>query len=414
MKVVVHDYAGHPFSIELSRALAQRGYEVIHAYFAGDLGPKGDLSRRLTDSDRLSFVGIALDRPYDKASYVRRHFNDVAYGKAMFDLISREKPDLVLSGNTPTEAQSAIMAACAACSCAFVFWIQDFYSIAVSKLLRKKQWLLGATIGSYYRILERRQLRRSDSIVVITEQFRPLATLWGGLPNKVHTIENWGDLNNIAPASKDNDWSRRHDLTDSFNFIYAGTIGLKHNPQLLVELARGMRGHAKVIVVGQGIGISHLEAAKSDEKLDNLVLLPLQHFSQLPLVLASADVGVAVIEPDAGMFSVPSKILSYLCAERAVLIAAPFQNLAAQIVSRERAGIVVAPDDASALVSAAFQLKDNSKSRIEAAVSGRKYAFSKFGIDNIADRFEIVFDNAIKSRLKARRDKEQAKVAGGM
>ena len=34
MRILVHDYAGHPFQVQLSRALAQRGHDVLHAYCA--------------------------------------------------------------------------------------------------------------------------------------------------------------------------------------------------------------------------------------------------------------------------------------------------------------------------------------------------------------------------------------------
>ena len=79
MKIFVHDYAGHPFQVDLSRELALRGHEVSHAYFHGDLGPKGKLERSSSDPDGLSFTGVKLARPYDKASFVRRRFDDVSY-----------------------------------------------------------------------------------------------------------------------------------------------------------------------------------------------------------------------------------------------------------------------------------------------------------------------------------------------
>ena len=120
-------------------------------------------------------MAVYIGRPYDKASYVRRRFNDVAYGKAVSELIARERPDLVISGNTPTEAQGAIVAACRRNSSAFVFWVQDFYSVAVSKLFRKKSWLLGHWSVDLIKFSERRQLRLSDQIIVITDQFRQLA-----------------------------------------------------------------------------------------------------------------------------------------------------------------------------------------------------------------------------------------------
>ena len=44
MKIFIHDYAGHPFQVDLSKKLAQKGYEVFHAYFAVDAGPKGNMN----------------------------------------------------------------------------------------------------------------------------------------------------------------------------------------------------------------------------------------------------------------------------------------------------------------------------------------------------------------------------------
>ena len=40
MKILIHDFAGHPFQMTLSRELANRGHDITHAYFAGDTGPK--------------------------------------------------------------------------------------------------------------------------------------------------------------------------------------------------------------------------------------------------------------------------------------------------------------------------------------------------------------------------------------
>ena len=114
---------------------------------------------------------------------------------------------------------------------------------------------------------------------------------------------------------------------------------MKHDPSLLIALAEAVRGRARVVVVGQGSGMAALAAAG----LENLVLLPLQPVERLREVLAAADVAVAVIEPDAGAFSVPSKVQSYLCAGRAVLLAAPAANLAARVVRGEAAGVVVEP-----------------------------------------------------------------------
>jgi glycosyltransferase involved in cell wall biosynthesis len=397
LKILVHDYAGHPFQVDLSRELASRGHAITHAYFDGDRGPKGRLERLPSDPDRFSFSGVSLPRPYDKASFIRRRFDDVAYGRAVAQLVNATNPDLVISGNTPTESQSAIVKACQSNSSAFVFWVQDFYSIAASKLLRKKLGAVGGAVGSYYTYLERRQFQQSDAIVVITNAFADVVARWGNRKDKIFTIENWGTLD-IAPQDKDNDWSRRYGLADSFNFLYSGTLALKHNPDLLIELAKQVRGRANVVVVSQGVGVADLERAKREHTIDNLILLPLQPFNELPKVLATADVTVATIEPDAGMFSVPSKVQSYFCAQRPVLLAAPAENLASEVVRKNGAGLVVSPTDKAGFLRAAVRLMEDHGLRTGAAENGRKFALSNYDIKRIADRFETVFQYAISAR----------------
>ncbi|MBH5368991.1 glycosyltransferase family 4 protein [Bradyrhizobium glycinis] len=398
MKILIHDYAGHPFQVDLSRELASRGHEVTHAYFHGDRGPKGRLERLPSDPARLSFRGVSLPRPYDKTSFVKRRFDDVAYGKSAAALVSSLKPDIVISGNTPTEAQSAIVKSSVSIGAGFVFWVQDFYSIAVSKLLRKKLGAVGAAIGGYYSFLERGQFANSDAIVVITDSFADIARKWVGAKDKVFTIENWGALNEISPRSKHNNWARRHGLDGTFNFLYSGTLALKHNPQLLVELAKKVRGHANVVVVSQGVGVSKLERAKLEQSIDNLILLPLQPFADLPEVLATADVAVATIEPDAGMFSVPSKVQSYFCAERPVLLAAPAENLASQVVRRTGAGLVVDPTDKEGFLRGALRLMEEHALRIASGQNGRKFALENYDIERVTDRFETVFQHALRAR----------------
>jgi len=403
LKIFVHDYAGHPFQVDLSRELALRGHDVSHAYFHGDLGPKGKLEKSSSDPRGLSFTGVKQSRPYDKASFVRRRFDDVAYGKSVAKLLYSDKPDIVISGNTPTEAQSAIADACRKSGSAFVFWVQDFYSIAVSQLLRRKLGPPGAVVGAYYRFLERRQFQNSDAVVVITDSFSPLARQWTGSEDNVFVIENWGALDDIKPGPKDNEWARRHALHESFNFLYSGTLGLKHNPELLVQLAKGVKGRANVVTVSQGVGVSHLEKAKAEQGLDNIILLPLQPFADLAMVLATSDVAVATIEPEAGMFSVPSKVQSYFCAGRPVLLAAPKENLASELVRSNGAGLVVDPVDQAGFLEAALRLLGDDALRADAAAKARSFALNNYDIKKVTDRFERVFDYAIDAKTVERK-----------
>lgn len=397
MKIVVHDYAGHPPQVQLSRQLAAQGYEVTHAYFADDPGPKGQLQRLEKDPLCLTFKPVNIDRHYSKTAFIARHYNDVIYGKRVARLIMDLKPAVVLSGNTPTAAQSHIQVACKKIGAKFVYWLQDFYSIAVSKLLKKKSGILGTMVGAYYQKLERHQLAVSDEVIIISEDFRSLAEEWAGASTKVHTIENWGALSDIQIGKKCNQWSTRCNLDGMFSFLYSGTLGMKHNPILLQRLAEELAPDASVIVVAQGSGMTRLEAENSKNPNSMLKLFSLQPAEVLPDVLATGDVLIAIIEPEAATFSVPSKILSYMCAGRPILLASPLDNLAARTVVGANAGIVVPPDDVEKVVFAAKLLYSNSTLRESYGRNGRSYAERSFDILSICKAFEAVFQKAISN-----------------
>src|ERR1700721_664666 len=103
----------------------------------------------------------------------------------------------LISANTPTEAQGRILKASRITRARFVYWLQDFYSIAVTVLLRRQIGILGAPVSWLYRLLERHQLRSSDAVVAITEDFVPLAASWSGNKSKVTVIENWAAVDDF-------------------------------------------------------------------------------------------------------------------------------------------------------------------------------------------------------------------------
>lgn len=396
-KIFLHDYAGHPFQAELSRALAARGHELTHAYFEGDAGPKGALARIDGDAPTLAFRPVSIGEPYSKTSFAKRRFQDLRYGKAAAQAILEARPQIVVSGNTPTESQVHVHRAARQVGARFIYWCQDFYSIAVSKILSKKIPVVGAGVGLYYVALERAQMRDSDAVILITEDFAPQTKAWGVDQTKLHVIPNWGAIDQIPLLSKANAWAEEHGFGGKTVFMYTGTLGLKHNPELLVDLARRYKGNPDiaVVVIAAGVGVGKLEAAKAAEGLDNLHLLPLQPFERFAEVLATADVLCAVIERDAGEFSVPSKVLSYLCAGRPVLLAAPAANLAAKNIATNGAGLVSEPEDNAGWIANAERLMADEALRQKLGGAGRAYAEKNFVLDRVADRFETVFDAAM-------------------
>ena len=392
MRIAFHDYPGHAFPVQLARALARRGHDVLHLYFADFQSPKGKLAPAPDDPPGLRLQPIGLGAPHRKYDLVRRWLQDRRYAKLLIEQVLVFRPDVVLGGNGPLDPQAKLLDVARASGAGFVFWLQDAYGIAIDQLLRRRLPVVGALVGGRFRRLERRLWRAADEIVAITEDFRPLLDRAGIDPGRVTVIENWAALDELPLRPRDNRWAAAHGLVDQRVVLYAGTMGLKHNPELLCHLARRFRAvpDIRIVVVSEGLGADHIARVKTAEGLDNLLLLPFQPYDALPDLLATADLLVVVLEAGAGIYSVPSKLLSYLCAGRAILGAMPPDNLASRIVARAGAGLVTAPDDVAGFLEAAATLLDRPERRAAAGAAARAYAERSFDIASIAARFEAV------------------------
>jgi colanic acid biosynthesis glycosyl transferase WcaI len=393
LRIAVHDYVGHPFQVQLSRELARRGHDVLHLHFQSYPTGKGALERKSHDPQAFRVEGLGVSRTFNRYSLWRRPLHDRNYARAVVQALRDFGPDVVLSANTPLVSQWIILSECARSNVRFVFWQQDILSVGIKSIMKRRFPLVGNRMGDGFIALERLLLRRSDAIVPISQDFLPLLSEWALPPEKIHVIENWAPLGELPTLPRDNAWAREHGLNDMRVVLYSGTLGLKHNPRLLLELATKLRrwDDVRVVVVSEGVGAEWLREHARTVNAENLVLLGVQPYDRLPEVLATGDVLVAVLEPDAGVFSVPSKVLSYLCAGRPLLASVPTANLAARIIGRSRSGIVVEPHDIDGFVAAAARLLDSPSLRAGFGLRARRYAEATFDIRRIGDRFETLF-----------------------
>jgi len=391
LKILFHDFGDFPLFFEFTKALADSHFSVVHC--SVELLPVGraDINLAQADNYKNLFLSIPADYHSAKQSFIRRFRMEWAYGGQLRSVIEAEQPDLIISANAPTHIQAQLQAAASAVGAKFIYWFQDFYSEAVSSLLRQKFGMLGLVIGSFFRQWERRQLLRSDGVLVITDAFREPLLLWGVPETKIVTLENWAPIGSLPVLVQENSWSREQGLDGKFCFLYSGSMGLKHNPDLLLSLAEKYRHDSavKVVVVAEGSGADFLsEKSKELGLRETLIVLPMQPAERVPEVLATASVLVATLEPEASHICVPSKVLTYLCAERPLLLSITGENLAAQTVNREGAGFTAEPNDSEGFLARADELRQDTACCESMGRKARSYAEQAFQIDEIVSRFE--------------------------
>lgn len=392
MRILVHDFSGHPFQAQLSRELARRQHHVLHLSCASYRSGKGALERRVSDPANFDIEAIDLGENFDKYSPWRRARQELRYARLLGERAARFAPDVVLSANTPLLAHARFQRWCDRQKVPCVFWQQDVYSVAIATAARKRLPVAGHLLGAFFIAMERRLVRRSAAVVCITEDFLPVLARWNVPPGAVRVIENWAPLDEMPQMPRANPWRTEQQLGERKVVLYAGTLGMKHNPRLLLELARAAdaRADSEVVVVSQGLGADWLRAEGARQRVRSLRVLDFQPYSRLPEVLATADILVTILEPSAGVFSVPSKVLTYHCAGRPLLAAVPCDNLCARIIETAGSGIVADPADAGDFVAKALQLLDDEQQRRGLGAAARRYADDTFDITRIGDAFASV------------------------
>lgn len=389
MKIVVHNMQTYAHAQQLAKALAARGHEVAYLYCPSIRMPSLS-SLSFAPADGVTVVPVALGAELRKRNFLWRVVQERVYGASAASLIAGLRPDLVISGDTTIEAQARIQTKCRRAAIPFVLWLTDIYSVGVKSVLSRVP-VIGPVAALRYNRLERRVVQASDAIVAIADDFYDILTGWGADPDRLSVIENWAVLPKTAPPPKDNEWTARHGLRGKRVLLYSGTLGFKHNPQIFIDLATEFREDAdiRIVVLSEGHGAELL--SRRQREFPGLLVLPFQPDADFHKALATADVLLAILEPEAAGYSVPSKILTYMAAGRPILAAISAKNLAARTIVAASAGVTVDPGNVSELCLSARYLLDDEGRRTQLGSAALRYAQANFDIERIATRFESIF-----------------------
>lgn len=397
MRVHIQDFCGHPFQVQMSRELAARGHDVLHTYATQYVTGRGNLD--LTDEDpaNLRIEGVTADVEMQKYSPIGRLRFELRYAKAMQDVIDSFPADVIVLCNEPLIAATVLRRHFARTRQRWLLWHQDVISSAMSdEVARKLPATAARPVQRLFRHLEKQVVSDASAVVVIGGQFVAQYREWGLDVDDVAVIHNWAPVDEIVPGERDNHWAKRTLPAADFRLVYAGTLGRKHDPLLLLTLLDAVRAEgvdAQLVVVSTGVGADMIREAAAGRP--DVVQLDFQPNEVLSDVLASGDVLVALLEPDASRFSVPSKVCSYLAAGRPVLALTPTDNPCTPLVIRAD-GLVSYPDKVGAARAgswAADLAQDPDKAR-RTGVRARDLAMAEFAIKPIVDAFERMLHKA--------------------
>ena len=364
--------------LDLAEALHRAGHNTTYQYCDTNLSPHADFTRA-----GVMTSAISTRVPFEKYKVSKRVICELQYGWGSGRIKRQPREDVTILNNLPLLSLAQPLLTGRLAGTHRVIWLQDVQSGLVASVAG------GGVAARAARSVEGFLLRRADTVIAISDELAVSAREFGVKPDRIHVIENWGPISQVPLCPRDNDWSRAHGLTDRPRLLYSGTLARKHNPDALAAVAAASPD-ADVIVISEGVGADWLTRHAQDRGLRNLRVLPFQPFGALPEVLASGDVLLAMLTNDAASHSVPSKILSYLCAGRAIVASIPEDNAAARMINRAGAGLIVEPGDNDAFVVAAQKLLADNEPRERMGAAGRAFAEATFSSDRVAQQLHDI------------------------
>lgn len=181
--------------------------------------------------------------------------------------------------------------------------------------------------------------------------------------------------------------------------LYAGTVGLAHGLETLLEAAR-LAGPevVRVRIAGGGAGAPAI-AERIARGVANVEMLGVQPASAMPALYADADAS-AVLLRDLPLFqgAVPTKMLEAMAAARPVILSA--RGEAAELLASAGAGLAVSPEDPLALAQAIRELHSRPELRRSLGLAGRRFAADRFGAERAADAWQDALDATVVARQR--------------
>ena len=357
----------------LARALAARGAKVsVHTCFPHY--PSGVVAAPYRNRpwliERRGQVTVVRSAVYPAANrgFARRLVNHSSFALSALGTARLTGPADVVIGETPplfTAAAGAVYAALK--RAAYVVNVADRWPASAVELgaLRDRHAIAAASA------MERWVYERADLILAPTEGIvRSLAQV-AEAADKVRRVWPVVDLARFDPSSPDGDGPLR--------LLYAGTVGLAHGLDVLIEASR-LAGPEVVqtTIAGDGADAPRIEAIIRQRRVANVKMLGAVAAERVADLYRQCDASVVLLR-DLPIFAgaLPTKMLESMAAGRPLLLSA--RGEAAQLLERAGAGLVTAPGDPAALAEACRLLRSDPAMRRALGGAGRVYAEEHFG-----------------------------------
>ena len=386
-----------PFTTGLSEHLAAQGHSVrvVTAFpYYPEWRTWKEYRGRLTQFEvrnRVEIRRVLHFVPWRASSLAERLLHDFSFAiAALIAGVASGPCDLVYCSSPPPAVALAAYAVSRLRNAPYIIKLTDLASEAAlaTGILRPGSLVRCA------RFLERFAYRHAHTVVCLCDGFRSRLAGDGIPAEHLCRIPDWGDTESIRPVPGDGSFRAANGIAgDEFVILHTGNMGKKQHLLNVVRAAALTRDEPKLrwVIVGEGEERGLIEEAARNADLPNFLVLPLQPAAGLCRMYADADLLLLNQRAAVKDAVIPSKLLTYMAAGKAVLCAASSASEAARVIGEAQCGQLVIPEDPRALADAALRMQANRQGLQALGANGRAYAENNFSRERVLRLYDAFF-----------------------
>jgi colanic acid biosynthesis glycosyl transferase WcaI len=267
--------------------------------------------------------------------------------------------------------------------------VQDFEIDAAFELgIMKGDRLRRLAVGS-----EGLLLRCFSRVSTISNAMREGLRRKGVDDAKLRLLPNWAATEDIHPLPQPSPLRAEFGFDgDTIVALYAGNMSEKQGIETLVDTARELSREPRIqfVFAGEGPARPRLQALAAG--LSNIRFLPLVATDRLNQLLNVADIHLLPQRRGVTDLVMPSKVLGMMASGRAIVAGVDPTAALAQVVAS--CGVVVPPEDGSAMAAAIRELAADEPRRAALGAAGRQHALAEWSRDAVLGQFERWIEEA--------------------
>jgi len=171
-------------------------------------------------------------------------------------------------------------------------------------------------------------------------------------------------------------------------FVYAGNMGIAQGMGILLDLADYFKNRDDVgfLFVGRGSDAKKLEAEARARGLDNVLFREEIHPDEIPGLYAQCHVGLVALDPRHKSHNIPGKFLTYMQNGLPTLANINRGNDLANLIRKERVGMVSEDNSLATLAMAAEKLLEQIDAKSGLAARCRALFSRLFAAETAAEQ----------------------------